>query len=534
MHQIRDRQYQEDQIEDIIRSLGKYKNVLAQLPTGGGKTVMFSKLAHRYYHKTGKKTLILVHREELMYQTKATMENIFGETMSLIKAGTKWVDFAPAYIGMVESVSKRFDQVVAEDMNIGLVIIDEAHNASFNKLHRQFTKEYIIGFTATPISSSKREPMNKYYSVLSTGPSIKTLIKYGNLAQNITRSPKDVIDKAKLAIASTGDYDISSMAEEFMRTKYVMSTYLAYKKFSRGKKAIVFNVNIEHSIAVKDNFELFDIPCRHVDGTTPENERREIFKWFHDTPNAVLCNVGIATLGFDEPTIETVIINRATTSMALWLQMCGRGSRPCDQEWCNENQYRYPYDLKPKSRFQIIDMGGNCITHGDWCEERDWHWIFNNPEIPKDGVAPMKECPSCGCFIHAAKMRCDIVLPETGEECGHIFNRKAYEEQQILLEWVTVTDDPELEKLLNNIKRGSYQAFFEAAIKMIDRAEESMEMTPTKKNQLFDIYFSFVEKWFKQAFPERYFDKYWHRELAKYNFDKYYEFKNTKKLEYAN
>ena len=527
------RQYQDDQIEEIVRFLGKYKNVCVQLPTGGGKTVEFSQLAHRYYQKTGKKTLILVHREELMYQTKATMEAIFGETMSLIKAGTRWVDFAPAYIGMVESVAKRLDSIISEDMNIGLVIIDEAHNASFNKLHRQFTKEMVVGFTATPISSSKKEPMNKYYSVLSTGPSIKTLIKYGSLCQNVTRSPREVVDKARLAVASTGDYDISIMAEEFMRTKYVMSTYTAYMKFSRNKKAIIYNVNIEHSKEVTRTFEMFDVPCKHVDGTTPEDERREIFKWFHHTPNAVLCNVGIATLGFDEPTIETIIVNRSTTSMALWLQMCGRGSRPCNEDWVNENQYRYDYPLKTKSKFQIIDMGGNCITHGDWSEDRDWRFIFNNPDIPKDGIAPMKECPQCGCYVHAATIQCKTVLPETGEVCGYIFDRKKHEEQKIYLEFVTVTEDPEVEKMLNNVKRGSYQVFFEAAVRMIDRAEETMEMTPAKKDQLFDLYFNLVEKWHKQAFPERWFNRQWHRELAKYHFNRYYEFKRTQRLEYA-
>ena len=166
------RQYQEDQINETVRLLGKYKNVCVQLPTGGGKTVEFAKLAHRYYHKTGKRVLILVHREELMYQTKKTMESMFGEKMSVIKAGTRWLDFSPTFIGMVESVNKRFEGVLQEATNIGLVIIDEAHNAAFNKIHRQLTKEFIIGFTATPLSSSKKEPMNKYYSALSVGPSI--------------------------------------------------------------------------------------------------------------------------------------------------------------------------------------------------------------------------------------------------------------------------------------------------------------------------------------------------------------------------
>jgi superfamily II DNA or RNA helicase len=529
---LEERIYQTSAIEDVIRNLGKHKNVCLQLPTGAGKTVIFSQLAHRFYHKTGKRVLILVHREELMYQSQRTMEAMFQEQMSLIKAGTNWVKFTPAFIGMVESVSRRLDSIVAEDMNIGLVIVDEAHNASFNKIIRFFMKEYIIGVTATPLSSSKKEPMNKYYGTLVTGPSIKTLIKLNYLSQNITRAPKEVIDKAKLAIASTGDYDIQQMAEEFMKTKYVMSTYQAYKRFARNKKTIIFNVNVEHSKEVTEMFETFDYPCKHVDATTTEDERAKIFKWFHDTENAILCNVGIATLGFDEPTIECVIVNRATTSMPLWLQMCGRGSRYCSQEWCDENQYRYPYTLKPKVKFQIIDMGGNCITHGDWCDDRDWHYIFNNPELPKEGVTPMKECPKCGCFVHAATIICKMDLPETDELCGYIFDRKKYEEQQLYLDFVVVTEDPEIEKLLRNIKQGSYATFFEAAVKMIDRAEQSMIMDATKKNQLFELYFQFVKKWYVHAFPGRYFNENWHRELAKYNFNKYYEFRNQKRLEY--
>jgi len=530
---IQERHYQTNIIEDVVRNLGKHKNVMLQLPTGGGKTVCFAQLAHRFFHKTGKRTLILVHRQELMYQAQKTMELMFQEQMSLIKAGTNYVKFTPAFIGMVESVSKRLDSVSAEDMNIGLVIIDEAHNASFNKIIRHFTKEFIVGVTATPLSSSKKEPLNKYYGALVTGPSIKTLIKLNYLSQNITRAPKEVIDKAKLSIASTGDYDIQSMAEEFMKTKYVMSTYQAYKRFGRNKKTIIFNVNVEHSKEVTEIFETFDYPCKHIDATTSDDERAKILKWFHDTPNGILCNVGIATLGFDEPTIEMVIVNRATTSMPLWLQMCGRGSRYCSQEWCDEHQFKYPYELKPKNNFQIIDMGGNCISHGDWCDDRDWHYIFDNPESPKDGIAPMKECPECGCFVHAATLICKMNLPETNELCGYVFDRKKYEEQKRLEEWVVVTEDPDLEKLLRNVKHGSYNAFFEAAIKMIDRAEENMVMDGDKKNQLFELYFSFIKKWYTHAFPGKYFNESWHRELAKYNFNKYYDFKNIKKLEYA-
>lgn len=530
-----ERPYQDEHIERIITLLGKHKNVLAQLPTGGGKTVEFAKIAHRYYHSTGKAVLILVHREELMRQTRKTMDDLFQEKITEIVAGTNYLKFAPAYIGMAESVYRRVEALlVGLQPEIGLVIIDEAHNALFNKIHRYFTKELIVGFTATPKSSSKKEPLNKYYGAIAAGPQIKTLIKLGGLCQNLTRSPKEVVDKKNLAIASNGEFDITIMADEFSKTRYLMSTIMAYKTFSAGKKSIIFNVNVAHSKQLVQQFKWCQENAMHVDGETPYEERLKIFKWFHDTPNAILCNVGVATMGFDEPTIETVIVNRATTSMPLWLQMCGRGSRPITQEWIDENQYMYPYKLSVKERFQIIDMGGNCITHGDWCDERDWNYIFNNPDTYYgDGLAPMKECPECGCYVHDATVQCKTILPETNEICGHIFNRKKYEEEKVYTDFIVVTEDPELEKLLKNIKRGSHAEFFEAALKMIDTAHDKIEMDEEKKENLFTLYFSFVEKWHKQAFPERWFNEHWYKQLARYNFDKYYKIKFPTKLEYA-
>lgn len=526
-----ERQYQTDHIELIQRLHLKYKNVLAQLPTGGGKTVEFCKLALDFWKRTGKSVLVLVHREELMYQTKSTMEEVFGTQMSLIKAGTKWVKFTPVYIGMIESVFRRVEHL-PED--IGLVIIDEAHNGLFNKIHRELGDKFITGFTATAKSSSKKEPLNKYYSQIAIGPSIKTLIRLGNLCQNVTRSPREVVERAKLVVASNGEYDIGLMAEEYMKTKYLMSTIMAYKRFSKGKKAIVYNVNIAHSKQLTEQFGWCQENAKHVDGETPPHEREQIFKWFKETPGAILCNVGVATMGFDEPTIETVIVNRSTKSMTLWLQMGGRGGRPLTENIIKEIQFRYPYKLEPKSKFQIIDMGGNCITHGDWSDDRDWQYIFDNPDTyVGDGIAPMKECPQCCCYVHAATVVCKTIVPETNEQCGYVFNRRKYEEEKIYTEFITVTEDPEIEKLLKNIKRGSHVEFLEAACKMIDTAAEHVEMDETKKMHLFDLYFSFVEKWHKQAFPNTWFNEQWYRNLAKYNFDKYYEIKFRPRLQYA-
>jgi type I site-specific restriction endonuclease len=133
---------------------------------------------------------------------------------------------------------------------------------------------------------------------------------------------------------------------------------------------------------------------RHLDADSPD--RAEVLQWFANTPDAILNNIGIATTGFDQPDIETVIVNKATASMPLWLQMCGRGARPHNV----------------KLAFTIIDLGGNCITHGLWSSPRNWSDIFHNPKKPGQGVAPVKECPECGALMHTAVRLCD---------CGHVF-----------------------------------------------------------------------------------------------------------------
>ena len=143
---------------------------------------------------------------------------------------------------MVDSVTSRthlFD-------NVGLVIIDECHIANFNKMHNIFLEELIIGFSATPISSSKKNPLNKFYNAILSGPQINELIKMGFLAQNITRCPKDIVDSSKFEVDKIkGDYKEGQMAIEYKKPKNISNAAKAYMRYCKGKKTIVFNVNIE-------------------------------------------------------------------------------------------------------------------------------------------------------------------------------------------------------------------------------------------------------------------------------------------------
>ena len=130
------RDYQVKLTDDVIRKLSKRK-VIAQLATGGGKTVCFSSITKRYIDKHEKSVLILVHRKELLQQTRRSLHNAFNLDCQIIIAGMKTIPYNRIYVGMVETVKRRIDQL----HNIGMIIIDEAHIANFNLIHNAFVRE---------------------------------------------------------------------------------------------------------------------------------------------------------------------------------------------------------------------------------------------------------------------------------------------------------------------------------------------------------------------------------------------------------
>jgi len=420
-----------------------HRKVIGQLPTGGGKTFCFASITQRFIerqHAAGgvPRVLILVHRTELLKQARKSLLNLCGIVAHPIQAGTQWIPDAPVYVGMVESAHRR----LAKLPPIGLVIIDEAHLNLFSKIHAEFPDAFFIGFTATPISANKKKPLKGLYSDIVCGPQISELIASGALCQNITVSPRDIVNRAELAIKN-GEFDTEGMAQSYSKPKYVQNTVEAYRKHGyeagRATKCLVFNVNIAHSLAVCEAFREAGYPCRHLDGTETPYRRSEVLRWFAETPDAILCNVAVLTAGFDEPTVETIIVNRATMSMPLWLQITGRGSRVTEF----------------KRMFKIIDLGGNAITHGDWNADRNWSDLFHNPKKPKEApqVAPCKSCPACDSILPAGIRVCPY--------CGYEYPSREEELEGELGDFVIVTRGIDVERLMQeNANLKEYYTFF--------------------------------------------------------------------------
>ena len=153
----------------------------------------------------------------------------------------------------------------------------------------------------------------------------------------------------------------------------------AYNERCMNKKTLIFNNGINTSLFVYDLFKRAGLPIAHLDNTTTKKERSNILKWFKETPNAILTSVSILTTGFDEPSVEAIILNRATKSLTLYYQMIGRGSRI----------------FKNKNSFDVVDLGNNFHRFGPWGSTNlDWHRIFKYPSHYLDGILSDEELES--------------------------------------------------------------------------------------------------------------------------------------------
>nr|WP_294776309.1 DEAD/DEAH box helicase family protein [uncultured Flavobacterium sp.] len=353
-----------DKIFDRLDNAPSDHHLLYQLPTGGGKTVIFSEIVRRYLSKHDKKVVVLTHRIELCKQTSKMLKG-FDVKNKIINSNIKELpdqDEYSCFVAMVETLKNRLNDEKLMIDNVGLVIIDEAHYNSFRKLFSQFKKSFILGVTATPLSSNIKLPMHQNYDELIVGDTIQSLIDKGFLAKATTYSYDVGLTSLKVGI--NGDYTVKSSDDLYMNMVMQEKLLHAYTEKSLGKKTLIFNNGINTSLYVYDTFKEAGFPIKHLDNTTSTEDRKDILQWFKKTPDAILTSVGILTTGFDEPTVESIILNRATKSLTLYFQMIGRGSRK----------------LPHKDEFIVIDLGNNALRFGLWNDPVDWQHIFKSPE----------------------------------------------------------------------------------------------------------------------------------------------------------
>ena len=386
------RQYQTNQINEVRRVFTQgHNSVIMQAPTGSGKTVMFSYIVKSAVERNSR-CLILTDRVELLEQSGGTFEKV-GINYDNITAKTKAVPLSLVCVAMVETIKRRLKSRLDFQMylrTIDLLIIDEAHKAAFDPIFAYLKLDcYVIGATATPIRQNAKKPLKDYFSAIVEGPSINSLIKLEYLSK-----PKYYgvsVDLSKVKIKA-GEFDEHDQEKVFSDVKVFEGLKHNLEKYAKGKKTMIFCSSVQSSINVAH-----ELSCLHIDGEMNPAKRTEILTTFETTPGAVMTNCAITTTGYDHPEIECIVLYRATTSLPLYLQMIGRGSRVTET----------------KKNFIILDFGMNVQRFGYWHIDRKWSLDPPKKKSRKKDVFPVKFCPECGAVLS--------VNVKTCEYCGYIY-----------------------------------------------------------------------------------------------------------------
>lgn len=382
------RPYQTGAVDGLALGFAKYLRQIYQAPTGSGKTVVFSEIVRRASVKN-KRVVICTNRIELFTQTLKAL-SITGKHIQLINAENKTISpYADINLAMVETLKRRIKAGFKIDPDI--IIIDECHIASFNSIIDHFPNTRILGCSASPLGKH----IFKYYQNIICAPQISELIAQGYLCDYKAYEMRD--DISDLEKDSTGEYTESSLFKHYNKTERYAGVIQEYINRINGLKTIVFCVNVEHTINTCASFRAAGISAEYVTGETPKQKRKEIFLAFSRGNIMVLVNCGIAVFGYDEPSIQAVILDFATTSLPKFLQTIGRGSRI----------------YRNKEVFFCLDFGKNHSTHGMWSQDRTWSLTPPSKRKAKIGAAPIKKCKQCEAVIAAQAKSCKY--------CGYVF-----------------------------------------------------------------------------------------------------------------
>ena len=407
MTELRD--YQQELLDQAAdRLLPGKARVMLQLPTGGGKTHIAGALLHRWLH-SGRKAAWLTHRTELADQTRRMLTD---SGVSAIRPQWPPGNDAPSIpngvvILMAQTVGRRTNsmKIWGSYRSADLLVIDEAHHATadgWERAIRQWPGQ-VIGLTATPWRLSKTEGFDHLFDELICGPQISELQAGGWLCQARLHIPKpqDVIRGG--AIAATGDYSESGIQQANSEHPDIMTAgALRFWQFHAAERqTIIYAISQDHARNLAAVFNDAGIPAAVVLSDTAPQERVKAIESFGNGTLRALVNVAVATEGFDLPDASCIVITRPTMSLALYLQMAGRGLRP-----------------KPDGNHRdclILDLAGNSEIHGLPQEPRQWSLQprGNNP----GGDAPVIWCEECDGVSPAASHFCIVCHNPFGKDC---------------------------------------------------------------------------------------------------------------------
>ena len=319
------RDYQEAALAATENALaGGVKRQVWSMATGLGKTICFAELARR----RGGETLILAHRDELIQQAVEKVLRVWPQAdVGVVKAETDEHD-RPVVVASVQSLHERRLRRWEPD-RFGLVVVDECHHAaapSYRRILDHLQPKLLLGVTATPFRGDKITLADVFQKIVySFG--IKEGIQAGHLVDIRAYRVHANVDLDTVR-TTAGDFSAGELEDAVNVPDRNRAIVEAYRTHTDGKRVLVFTAGVQHAEDLAHEFWGAGVPAAYVHGAMPLAERREILRRLRSGEIRVVTNCNVLTEGFDEPSLEAVILARPTKSLGLFTQMVGRGTRP--------------------------------------------------------------------------------------------------------------------------------------------------------------------------------------------------------------
>ena len=319
--------YQEDMKARIEKALCLHRSVMAQMPTGTGKTYLLTAVIDSFVRANPKaKVWIVAHRRELVSQIDETVRKFHSYSSSNTSSLLSSVKAVS-----IQWLSKHYDEI---EEKTGMIVIDEAHHAlakTYKEMWERFPKAKFLGLTATPCRLNGKG-FTDLFDVLVQSWGVPEFISKGRLAtydfvsiksDGVTQRLIDSLQKR----GADGDYQNKEMDMLLNKKPSIERLYRSLEEFGKDRKGIVYAINISHAQKITKLYQEHGVKAIAIDSKTPTTERQQDIEAFKKGDIQVLVNVDIFSEGFDCPDVEFVQLARPTLSLAKYLQMVGRGLR---------------------------------------------------------------------------------------------------------------------------------------------------------------------------------------------------------------
>ena len=395
MKEIKLFDYQEDMKERIEKALRLHRSVMAQMPTGTGKTYLLTAVIDSFVSNNPmEKVWIVAHRRELVSQIDETVRKFHSYSTSNTSSLLSSVKAMS-----IQWLMRHYDEI--EEMP-GMIVIDEAHHAlakTYKEMWERFPKAKFLGLTATPCRLNGKG-FTDLFDVLVQSWSVPDFISKGRLATYDFVSIKSdgvtqrLIDSL-LKRGADGDYQNKEMDMLLNKKPSIERLYRSLEEYGKDRKGIVYAINISHAQKITKLYQEHGVKAIAIDSKTPATDRQQDIEAFKKGDIQVLVNVDIFSEGFDCPDVEFVQLARPTLSLAKYLQMVGRGLRVA----------------KGKKNCVIIDNVGLYRVFGLPSQVWNWNAMFEG----KLKVGKKKETPKEREFFLMNEKQDDIQIHPDSE-----------------------------------------------------------------------------------------------------------------------